>query len=85
MGNILLQVEEMSKRGRPSKGDTALTGAERSKRYRLNHSAEYKEYDALRKRAKRAQLKLNPVADAARKKEEATAKRVLRAKKKSEG
>ena len=73
------------KRGRPSKGDAALTGAERYKRYREKHLVECRESEALRKRHKREVSKLNPVADAARRKKQAIAKRVQRQRRKNEG
>ena len=56
------------KRGRPSKGDGALTGAERYNRYREKHLIDCRESEAQRKRHKREISKLNPVADAARRK-----------------
>ena len=70
------------KRGRPSKGEEALSQAERNERYRTKNLKECRERDALQKQHARAVAALNPVANESRLKEQAAAKRLQRQRRK---
>ena len=70
------------KRGHPCKGDQALSQAERNKRYREKNLAECRERDALQKRHARAMAASNIVANQARLKQQAAAKRLQRQRRK---
>ena len=70
------------KRGRPSKGDEALSQAERNKRYRDKNLADCRERDALQKRHARVVAALNPASNELRLKDQAAAKRLQRQRRK---